>query len=316
MVPKSIFANLIRRDDGSFSTAYGPFVLQSALQPVFRLGTQRTLDIEAFEGLVRTTRDGEPVAPGDFFGLVDKGDIAAIDSIARTIHILNTGRLNRRQAKIFVKFQPGIVRTPLEMRQEVERIKLASHEAGLNVQRVVCEIRESPQADKDTVAAFISHMRAIGFLVAIDDYGAGESDLELLKRVRPDYVKFEPRWVREFIDNQAGTALLRVIVQQMLDDGIEPIIAGLEEEWQVEACEQLGVSLIQGYALARPELAPTTFDRSFPEIIDQRPASGAATSRFEQSDVLAAAHLRAPPAPASSPLRRARTFGKRNAGSL
>jgi predicted signal transduction protein with EAL and GGDEF domain len=107
-----------------------------------------------------------------------------------------------------------------------------------------------------------------------------------------------------------------VIVQQMLDDGIEPIIAGLEEEWQVEACEQLGVSLIQGYALARPELAPTTFDRSFPEIIDQRPASGAATSRFEQSDVLTSAHLRAPSAPASSPLRRARTFGKRNAGSL
>ncbi|TWF54537.1 EAL domain-containing protein [Neorhizobium alkalisoli] len=316
MTPKSIFANLIRRDDGSFSTAYGPFILQSALQPVFRSVAGQALQIEAFEGLVRTTRDNEPVAPGDFFALVDGQDIAAIDSIARTIHILNTGRLNRSQAKIFVKFQPGIVRTPLEMRQEVERIKLASHEAGLGVQRIVCEIRESVQADKDTIAAFITHMRDIGFMVAIDDYGAGQSDLELLKRIRPDYVKFEPRWVRDFLDNQAGTALLRVIVQQMLDDGIEPIIAGLEEEWQVEACEDLGVSLIQGYALARPELAPTSFDQTFPERPVQTSSALHTTSRFEIPDTPASPLTRTLSAPAPSPLKRARAFGKRNSGLL
>lgn len=316
MTPKSIFANLIRRDDGSFSTAYGPFILQSALQPIFRAVAGRALQIEAFEGLVRTTRDDEPVAPGDFFALVDRQDIAAIDSIARTIHILNTGRLNRSQAKIFVKFQPGIVRTPFEMRQEVERIKLASHEAGLGVQRIVCEIREGAQADKDTIADFITHMRDIGFLVAIDDYGAGESDLELLKRIRPDYVKFEPRWVREFLDNQAGTALLRVIVQQMLADGIEPIIAGLEEEWQVEACEDLGVSLIQGYALARPELAPTSFDRVFPEEPAQAPSGSHAAPRFETPEVTFNSPARALSGPTPSPLKRAKTFGKRNSGLL
>jgi len=266
MPPRSIFANLVRNENGGVSTVYGPFKLQSALQPIFRSTAETGLEIEAFEGLVRVSRDRQPVSPGEFFPLVPLTDIADIDSILRTIHILNTGRLNRSHARIFVKFHPGLFRAPHEMRQEVERIKLAGHEAGLGPDRIVCEISEkSGESDDDVVVAFAGHMRAIGFRIAIDDYGAGDSDLARLKRIRPDYVKFDVSWVRDSLDNSAGFALLRVIVRQMLDDGIEPIFEGLEEIWQVDLCEELGVPLVQGYALARPELAPTTFNETFPE---------------------------------------------------
>lgn len=271
MTPRSIFANLVRDESGAYSTAYGPFMLQSALQPIFSAAPDGSLQIEALEGLVRASRDGEPVSPGEFFPLVDPSEMGDIDSIIRTIHILNTGRLNRNRARIFVKFRPGIVRTPNEMRHEVDRIRLAGHEAGLGPSRIVCEISEKSGADDGLIVAFIEHMRAIGFLIAIDDYGAGDADLLRLKRIKPDYVKFEPNWVRDFFENPAGTALLRVILGQMRDEGIEPIIQSLEEMWQVELCEQLGATLLQGYALARPELAPTTFDRIFPETSELAP---------------------------------------------
>jgi EAL domain-containing protein (putative c-di-GMP-specific phosphodiesterase class I) len=309
MTPRSIFANLVRGDDGSISTAYGPFVLRSALQPIFRMISEFRLQIEAFEGLVRVFRDGEPIAPGEFFNLVEPSDLPAIDSILRTIHILNTGRLSRARARIFVKFQPGIIRTPHEMRQEVERIKLAGHEAGMSPERIVCEISETAEVDEELIVAFSGHMRAIGFGVAIDDYGTGASSLERLKRIRPDYVKFDPSWVRDFFDNPAGTALLRVIVQQMFDDGIEPIIEGLEEMWQVELCEQLGVRLVQGYALARPELAPTTFNESFPEYPTDLPTG---SDRTGENIGLAshASGLRS--SPNTKPHgRQIRAFGKR-----
>ncbi|MFB9948056.1 EAL domain-containing protein [Rhizobium puerariae] len=309
MTPRSIFANLVRSEDGAFSTAYGPFVLQSALQPIFR-STGAELDIEAFEGLVRVSREREPVSPGDFFRLVPPADIADIDSILRTIHILNTGRLNRSRARIFVKFHPGLFRTPHEMRQEVERIKLAGHEAGLKPDRIVCEISEKSGAADDIVVAFTQHMRAIGFLVAIDDYGAGDSDLARLKRIKPDYVKFDASWVRDVLDNSAGYALLRVIVRQMLDERIEPIFEGLEEVWQVDLCEELGVPLMQGYALARPEIAPTTFNEAFPEGL----AAFAPSPRREAA--LSSDLPVAPAAPAMRPAlaRHARTFGRRQSG--
>ncbi|SMF73856.1 EAL domain, c-di-GMP-specific phosphodiesterase class I (or its enzymatically inactive variant) [Xaviernesmea oryzae] len=310
MAPRSIFANLVRGENGAFSTIYGPFKLQSALQPIFRPTTGAGLEIEAFEGLVRVSRDGEPVSPGDFFPLVPPSDMADTDSILRTIHILNTGRLGRSRARIFVKFHPGLFRTPHEMRQEVERIKLAGHEAGIGPDRIVCEISEKSGATDDIVVAFAGHMRAIGFRIAIDDYGAGDSDLARLKRIAPDYVKFDASWVRDFLDNSAGYALLRVIVRQMLDDGIEPIFEGLEEVWQVDLCEELGVPLMQGYALARPEIAPTTFNESFPE---SRPDLGATPlPRMETSPAAGdpavpplASHIR--PALAKP----ARAFGRR-----
>lgn len=265
MTPKSIFANLIRGENGTFSSIYGPFVLRSALQPIFSNTPATGLVIEAFEGFVRVFRDDELIPPTDFFRLVPPVDMADIDSLLRTIHILNTGRLNRSHARIFVKFHPGLFRTPQEMRLEVDRIKLAGHEAGLGPDRIVCEISEKSGASDDIVVAFTEHMRAVGFRIALDEYGAGDADLARLKRIKPDYVKFDTGWIRDTLDTSAGYALLRVIIGQMQDDGIEPIFEGLEEVWQVDLCEELSVPLMQGYALARPEIAPTNFNEVFPD---------------------------------------------------
>ncbi|OHV84309.1 EAL domain-containing protein [Rhizobium sp. LCM 4573] len=306
MNAKSIFASLVRGDDGSVSTTYGPFLLLSALQPIFRRSPDETLEIEAFEGLVRTFRSGEPVSPAEFFGLVEPADIETTDSILRTIHILNTGRLNRSHARIFIKFHPGLFRTPIAMRQEVERIKLAGHEAGLSPDRIVCEISEKFGEDAHLIAAFTEHMRAIGFRIAIDDFGAGDSDLERLKHIRPDYVKFEPAWTRDFLENSAGMALLRVIVRQMQEDGIEPVFEGLEQSWQVQRCGELGVPLMQGYALARPQLAPTDFNSLFPEAPSAiEPAAAARTNALSSAPSPAHATI------ASARAKPARTFGRR-----
>ncbi len=49
-----------------------------------------------------------------------------------------------------------------------------------------------------------------------------------------------------------------------MERGIQPIFEGLEELSQVELCQELGVPLMQGYVLARPEIAPTSFNRTYP----------------------------------------------------
>ncbi len=307
MAPKSIFSSLVREVDGTWSTAYGTFNLKSALQPIFRRTMNGALDIDSFEGLVRPHRNGEPVTPGEFFSLVAPEDIENIDSILRTIHILNTGRLNRSRARVFVNFHPGLFQTPAKMRQEVERMCLTAHEAGMTADRIVCEISEKKVSDTQMVADFAYHMHDIGFRVALDDYGAGDSDIDRVKLIKPDYVKFEAGWVRDFMQNSAGAALLRVIVSQFRDDGIEPVFEGLETGRQVDICEDLGVLLMQGYVLAKPELAPTSFDARFPELgsgyFSPSPRSdrSAATPAFPREERLAEPHT----------LRQTRTFGKR-----
>lgn len=308
MASKSIFADLVHNESGAYSASYGAFVLQSALQPIFSNRPETGLEIEALEGLVRVSRNDEPIAARDFFSLVAREDIANVDSILRTLHILNSGLLGRRRVRIFVKFQSGLFRTPAEMRQEVDRIKLAGHQAGLKPDSIVCEISERSGDSDDIVVAFTEHMRAIGFRIAIHDYRAGDSDLARLKRIKPDYVKFDAPWIGEFVMNSAGHALLRVLVRQLLEDGIEPIFEGLEELWQLDLCEEIGVPLMQGYALAMPEMAPTTFNNVFPESsYVARPTGGITQGVGRISSAGATLSTTA-----SSPLaRRGRVFGRR-----
>lgn len=273
MAAKSIFSNLAREADGSWSTAYAPYTLKSALQPIFRRLSDGRFDIDSFEGLVRPYHGTELISPAQLFAQVRPDDIEAIDSILRTIHILNTGALERSRARIFVNFHPGLFRTPDKMRQEVERMRLSAHEAGMSPDRIVCEIAEKNASDTRLVADFAGHMRAMGFRVAIADYGAGDSDIERVKLIKPDYVKFEASWARHFMRNSAGAALIRVIVEQFVREGIEPVFEALEDQQEIDLCLDLGVALMQGYALAKPELAPTSFNQRFPELLgSSRPA--------------------------------------------
>src|SRR5690606_5142158 len=62
-----------------------------------------------------------------------------------------------------------------------------------------------------------------------------------------------------------GMGLLKLMVEQFISRGITVLFEGLEEEHQIEFCQNIGVQLMQGYALARPETVPRTFDDRFPE---------------------------------------------------
>lgn len=303
MAPKSIFSNLVRDTDGSWSTTYAAFTLKSALQPIFRRLSDGRFDIDSFEGLVRPYRLSQLVPPAQLFSQVHPDDIEAIDSILRTIHILNTGALQRSRARIFVNFHPGLFRTPAKMQQEVERMRLSAHEAGMAPDRIVCEVADNNGSDTRLVADFAEHMRAMGFRVAIADFGAGDSDIERVKLIKPDYIKFEAAWARNFMRNSAGAALLRVIVRQFVGEGIEPIFEALEEEREIELCMDLGVALMQGYALARPELAPTTFNQRFPELIGAARSAGFNAPSKASSRTSAGVEVRSP--------KPVRSFGKR-----
>lgn len=310
MAGNSIFSKLNLEDDGSWTAAYGNYTLQSALQPIFSQDDVGNLEVHAFEGLIRPSRGGEPVRPAQFFPEVAVDDRAMIDSLCRTLHILNTGALKRSKAKLFVNFHPGMFITASDIRREVEQIRIAANEAGMGVERIVCEITEKENDNANMLALFVRELRQHGFRIAIDDYGAGEGDAARLALLRPDYVKFEASWVKEFLEHSAGSALLRHMVHQFLEQGILTIFEGLEDDRQIDQCKNLEVPLLQGYALARPQIAPTTFNEEFPETSDSDSVelkSGADLERYNPE-----VHLPRAIQPTYSPVRRQTTaFGKR-----
>jgi EAL domain-containing protein (putative c-di-GMP-specific phosphodiesterase class I) len=86
------------------------------------------------------------------------------------------------------------------------------------------------------------------------------------------------------------------MVKSFEDQGIRTVFEGIEESWQLELAEKSGASMVQGFVLARPELAPTSF-RAFDK-----------NRRARVAVVDAAAPA---PAPGPHPGRPTKAFGRK-----
>ena len=257
--------HFLQDDRGFYTTSYGPFVLRSAFQPIFSQNEQGHLTIEAFEALIRAQQNGKPVSPGHFFSLVEKSDAVFVDTLCRELHILNMGKLRRKKARLFINFNPGLFDAVTDIDREVDRMVAVTIKAGLRPGRIVCEITEQGSGNEDVLNRLVEGLRSRLFKIAVDDFGADDSDSKRVDDLKPDVLKFDAAWVRRFTETSAGMGLLKLMVEQFIDRGITVLFEGLEEEHQVEFCQKIGVQLMQGYALARPEIVPKTFDDRFPE---------------------------------------------------
>lgn len=251
-------AHIIRQDDGISTGVWGLYTLKSAFQPIFAFHNGK-LSVAAFEGLIRPFRDGEPQSPGTFFNTCPAIDRLHIEALTRTLHLLNAGACLPQEASIFVNFDPSVFTTREISDSALREMRLVLHEAGIDPRRVVCEVTEQRTASEEVLYQFVEALRGNGFRIAVDDYGADDSDINRIKELRPDIVKFDAQWITHLMDSGAGFALLKTMVSSFEEQGIRTVFEGIEEGWQLDLAEQSGASMVQGYVLARPELAPTSF---------------------------------------------------------
>jgi EAL domain-containing protein (putative c-di-GMP-specific phosphodiesterase class I) len=288
-------AHILRHDDGTSTGVWGIYALKSAFQPIFAF-REGKLTVAAFEGLVRPFRDGEPQPPDAFFSTCPAADRLHIETLTRTLHLLNAGACLPKEASIFVNFDPSVFVDRGVVDSALRDMRLVLHEAAIDPGRIVCEVTEQRSASNDVLYQFIEALRANGFRIAVDDYGSDDSDINRIKDFRPDIVKFDAHWITQLMDSSAGFALLTTMVRTFEEQGIRTVFEGIEESWQLDLAEKAGASMVQGYVLARPELAPTSF-RVFGEAAFQRAATPAVDAA-------------APVSPASS-VRAPRAFGRR-----
>lgn len=292
-------AHIVRNDDGTSTGVWGVHALKSAFQPIFVFEEGR-LRIAAFEGLIRAFRDGEPVSPGSFFHGIPAVDRFHVETLARTLHLLNAGACLDPDTLLFVNFDPSLFSDRTVVEVALRDTRLVMHEAGIQPARVVCEMTEQKSGSRAALFHFVGMLRAHGFRIAVDDYGADDSDIARIDELRPDIVKFDAKWISRLMLSGPGFALLRTMVSTFRDRGIATVFEGIEETWQLEIAERCGASMVQGFVLARPELAPTGFSVFLRRpVVDDAPPSEEAVA------------VQTPPAPASRPHPPTRAFGRR-----
>jgi len=104
------------------------------------------------------------------------------------------------------------------------------------------------------VSSIIDTYKQIGFKVAIDDFGAGHSGLDMFARFVPDEVKLDMDLIRGIDADRRKQAIIRAVVAMCADLDTLIIAEGIENAGEAAALRDLGVRYHQGFWYARPGL--------------------------------------------------------------
>lgn len=219
------------------------FAASFAFQPIADISAG---NVFAYEALVRG-RAGQ--SAGSVFSAVPQGELHAFDHAARLAAVELAARLGLAN-KISLNVMPGCVESKPD---SIDLLLEHATRCGFSSDQLVMEITEGEAIQRPK--EFTRHLeryRAKGVRLAIDDFGAGYSGLNLLADFQPDLIKLDMHLVRNIDSAGPRQAIARAVLQVCDDLGIEVCAEGVETVGEYSWFRRVGVRLFQGYLLAKP----------------------------------------------------------------
>lgn len=229
--------------------------LVSHFQPI--VSSANPSSVFAYECLLRGNEaDGTIVYPNRIFGVATNADLLfQLDRAARITAVKSAARHNIR-TKIFINFNPSSIYDPAYC---LRTTLSAVQKAGISPEQIVFEVVESSEAhDVNHLVNIMSYYRDKGFGVALDDLGAGYSSLNLLTRLKPDYVKMDVQLIRDVDTDVYKAHIASKLLEMAQQLGIRTVAEGVETEAEWHWVREHGADYVQGYLFARPASPPPT----------------------------------------------------------
>ncbi|WAC45373.1 EAL domain-containing protein [Pseudomonas sp. SL4(2022)] len=135
----------------------------------------------------------------------------------------------------------------------VTYIRAALEKSGADPLRLILELTESQLVeDIEPLISKMSQLKAQGIRLALDDFGAGYSSLNYLKRLPLDQLKIDRSFVQDLLTEPSDAAIVRTILALGANLNLAVTAEGVETQAQYEALLQMGCRQFQGYLFAKP----------------------------------------------------------------
>lgn len=216
-------------------------------QPLVSL---RTGTIYGYESLTRGPANHHFYYPDNLFPFAEEtGFLLQLERITRELAIKNfTG--DNTNLKLFININPLIINDPhFAGGETLQLIK----QFNLLPQNIVFEITERTAIkDFNSFKKAILHYRDQGFMVAIDDAGAGYSSLQSIAELKPDFIKIDRSLVSDIDKDMVKKSLMETFVTFADKINSKILAEGIETEEEMKVILDMGVTFGQGYFLAKP----------------------------------------------------------------
>ncbi|MBA3823015.1 MAG: EAL domain-containing protein [Ktedonobacterales bacterium] len=238
--------------------------LSIVFQPIWDIRRQVIL---GYESLMRPDVAYGFSGPQEVFDIAERmGHTHELDAVCRAAILARASDLPAN-ALLFINVAP----------QTLDHVMLAGNAlveavlaAGLQPNQVVLEITERSIARADVVVREATRLRRLGFLLALDDVGAGNAGLEMLSHLAVDFVKIDREVIVNAPKDATARAVLAGIVAIARESRSYVIAEGIEDAATLHFIQGVGihevgsVQGVQGYLVGRPS----------PQMCDQTDLQG------------------------------------------
>lgn len=216
------------------------FNLVPFYQPIYDCWTNNVI---GYESTTKGEINGEILKFAELYEKVSKsGQGDKLDRLARDKSILEFLENIKGDERIFVNLSPLSSEDSWFLEDNIQ-----------NVKQVVLEITETHTFSvTERIKNRIKFLRQQGMQVALDDFGVGSNNFNLIYELEPEFIKLDKYFVTT-IDSTYGKNLIRGLLEFTKKSNITMIVEGIETDKQKEILLDLGVRYMQGFHLGEPD---------------------------------------------------------------
>ncbi|MFZ3282012.1 EAL domain-containing protein [Pseudomonas sp.] len=238
----------------------------ACFQPFIDTATGRIAGVEAL-GRLRQ-HDGQLTSVGPLFA-DPRTPAIALRRLDRQIRDNALSRLHEAPADWFLSLNmsPRWI-SRLRADQALPSLKQLARN-GVDAQRIVFEITELG-GNIQRLAEVVARYREAGARIAIDDFGAGYSQLDRVLALQPDILKLDMRLFQAAALGGPSSDVVKALAQMAEKTGCWIIAEGVETEAQLNFALECGSRYVQGFLFARAQEAFFATDAFVPRFAELR----------------------------------------------
>lgn len=213
-----------------------------------------TNELKGAEALIRwQSPEYGFVSPGRIIPIFERnGFITEIDHYMIT-HVARDQRRWLDNGYNCVPVSVNVSRAHFIEEDLAEQIRDMVDAAGAPRELIEIELTESAFFDdKNALISTINRLKEYGFLVSMDDFGAGYSSLNSLKDMALDVLKLDAEFFRGDADSERKEIVVSEAIRLAKSLNMRTVAEGVEEKSQVDFLAKQGCDMIQGYYFAKP----------------------------------------------------------------
>jgi len=218
--------------------------------------------LRGFEALLRWQHPSVgDVPPGLFIPLLEEARL--INRLASWIYRKGAAQRNVWSDRFGSQLVLGISlsRAQFTMPGLVDELAQVIDTHQLQPAQLEVEVAEtSLMYNIDAAVKQVHRLRELGIRVALDDFGAGDCSLRMLRDLPIDTLKLDRHLVARLPDSAVDIALVRSVIDLCAAYDITVIAEGVETRAQAEWLKGAGCAYVQGFLVARPLTADAAGD--------------------------------------------------------